>query len=369
VAVAGDHGESRGEHHELFHSRTIYEGAMRVPLILNAPGVIAAGGVMDAAVVSLADLLPTTLDLLGMLDPSWASSVDGLSLCTSRTGSQRMVYLETMGTYLSSGWAPLFGACRLGAKYILAPREEYYDLDADPREQHNLLATSGTTVTPTGARDLKAFLDEVLADTPSPAEVVAGATPMDAETRSQLAALGYISEESPERSLAEAPDPKDMLPLFHLYTEGKEALDRGALRVAEERARTILERAPRDRAALRLLGDACLRQDRPAEAEVAYRARTDIRPDAVGLAFLANAIMLQGRFQEAQEALDQAVEIDPTDGIVHFARGDLMFIQKRLEEAAAAYEEAARVDPVRFGTTAGQRATRIRKTIAQAGQQ
>ena len=39
VAVAGDHGESLGDHGEETHTMFVYEAALRVPLILWKPGL------------------------------------------------------------------------------------------------------------------------------------------------------------------------------------------------------------------------------------------------------------------------------------------------------------------------------------------
>ena len=43
VAITGDHGEMLGEHGELNHGFFIYEGALRVPLIVRVPGAPAGG--------------------------------------------------------------------------------------------------------------------------------------------------------------------------------------------------------------------------------------------------------------------------------------------------------------------------------------
>ena len=362
VVAIGDHGESRGEHDELFHAATIYQGAVRVPFIVAAPGAVAQGAVIDDAAVSLVDVLPTVLDLLGIADPPAAAATDGRSLCRPDGGPDRIVYLETMDTYLTRGWAPLFGACRAGDKLIRAPRPEYYDLRSDPKELNNLLADASTLSN--GARELDRFLDDYLAGKPGPQEVVAAALPMDAETRANLEALGYLTGDPPERSLTEAPDPKDMLPLMHHLRDAKQALAAGRLEQAESDLQALLAKSPRDRAALSMLGQVHLARGRYAEAEQAFRARTEIRSDAVGLAFLANALMLQNRFREAEEALDQAAALEPDNGVVPFARGDLRLMQGRPEEAIALYTRAGEIDPVHFGAKAGQRVQQVRRMMS-----
>ncbi len=365
VVAVGDHGESRGEHDELHHSRTLYEGAVRVPFLVASPGVVAPGRVVDGTVVSLVDVLPTVLDLLGLAALP-AGTADGRSLCGTLPDATRIVYLETLGTYLASGWAPLFAACRVHDKLIRAPRPEYFDLERDPAEAANLWPSGGAVVEPPSAASLSRFLDDYLADKPSAGEVAAGVTAMDADTRAQLAALGYLTEDRVASPLDQAPDPKDMLPLYHLYLAAQQALAQGQAAQAESIARSLLARAPRDRGALRLLGEACLRQDRYREAEEALRARAEIRPDAVGLALLANAVMLQDRFAEAAEILDRAAGLEPDNGVVLFARGDLALLAGRPAEAIAFYQESAAVDPNRFQDAGAERVRRVRQLAGAA---
>ncbi len=59
IVLAGDHGESLGEHGEKTHGFFIYNATMHVPLIIRVPG--SPGGRMVADPVSLVDLMPTVL--------------------------------------------------------------------------------------------------------------------------------------------------------------------------------------------------------------------------------------------------------------------------------------------------------------------
>src|SRR5439155_26781625 len=62
VAVAGDHGESLGEHEEATHAMFVYESALRVPMIVAWPGHLPAGRRI-AATARAIDLAPTLVDL------------------------------------------------------------------------------------------------------------------------------------------------------------------------------------------------------------------------------------------------------------------------------------------------------------------
>ncbi len=68
--ICGDHGEAFGQHQGNYgHTLFLYEENVRVPLLVAAPGLIDKP-VRVGRVVSLVDLAPTVLDLLGLPVPS-----------------------------------------------------------------------------------------------------------------------------------------------------------------------------------------------------------------------------------------------------------------------------------------------------------
>lgn len=65
VIITADHGEEFREHgKELGHGTSLFEAVVRVPLIILAPG--SGGGPPVADLVSLTDVAPTVLDLVGL---------------------------------------------------------------------------------------------------------------------------------------------------------------------------------------------------------------------------------------------------------------------------------------------------------------
>jgi hypothetical protein len=67
VVVTADHGEEFGEHGLRFHARSLYNAVVRVPLVMRVPGTAAR---RVATPVSLVDVMPTLLDLAGVLGPT-----------------------------------------------------------------------------------------------------------------------------------------------------------------------------------------------------------------------------------------------------------------------------------------------------------
>ena len=100
-----------------------------MPLVLHFPGRLTPAA--PALAPRLVDVAPTVLDLLG-LPP--LTALDGRSLRPALEGRRLELppaYFETLQPYLGYGWAPLHALRRLGDKYVLAPRAEYYDLASD----------------------------------------------------------------------------------------------------------------------------------------------------------------------------------------------------------------------------------------------
>ena len=76
VVLLGDHGFHLGEHGGLWRKNTLFEEALRVPLILAAPG-LAEPGVAAQGLVESIDLYPTLVDLAGL---PGVPGLDGTSL-------------------------------------------------------------------------------------------------------------------------------------------------------------------------------------------------------------------------------------------------------------------------------------------------
>ena len=136
VVVAGDHGESLGDHGERDHGIFVYDAVLRVPLIMAGPGLEPA---RVASTVRLVDVMPTVLDLVGRPIPA----MDGVSLVDLMRGGPRGpgrdVYAESFYPR-RLGWAPLRTLRDERFKLIDAPRPELYDMTRDPFEQQNVVA-------------------------------------------------------------------------------------------------------------------------------------------------------------------------------------------------------------------------------------
>jgi hypothetical protein len=68
VILTSDHGEAFGEHGMIGHGFAPHQEAIRVPLVFRGPGILAGRRV--GTPVSLVDVMPTILDVLGLVGPA-----------------------------------------------------------------------------------------------------------------------------------------------------------------------------------------------------------------------------------------------------------------------------------------------------------
>jgi arylsulfatase A-like enzyme len=208
IVVAGDHGESLGDHGEESHGIFLYQEALRVPFIVRGPGVSPR---RVTAVARLVDVMPTVLDLFGVPTPG----VDGVSLAQvgTRTGSDPRLDVYSESMYPKRfGWAPLRALRADRYKVIDAPRAELYDLANDPGEARNVLAEH-PTVAAAMLRRLRSFDS-------GPEPAAAPGADMDTAVLDRIASLGYVGGTAAQAPAApgEHADPKDRIALFNKIT-------------------------------------------------------------------------------------------------------------------------------------------------------
>jgi len=120
IVFTSDHGESLGEHGYYYeHGDFVYQATLRVPLIFKMPGRIPAGRIIDSP-VSLLDVLPTVLSLLGV-DPPESAAIEGRDISGlltetdgARAPEQRMLFAESGASMSPQNPIRLLGGRRSG---------------------------------------------------------------------------------------------------------------------------------------------------------------------------------------------------------------------------------------------------------------
>ena len=198
VIVTADHGEEFREHEFLGHGLTVFEPAIRVPLIVLAPGV-QAGAVIDAP-VSLVDLAPTLVEMAGAApEPRFMGRSLVPLLPLAATGAPPAHGPLRPSTILSE-IQPTDDPYDLHvhrAAYVRWPQKlivprigspQLFNLTDDPDEQHPRVVHAGDP-----GWELYEALEALRTEMASSATGQTAGTPqpLDDATREKLRALGY----------------------------------------------------------------------------------------------------------------------------------------------------------------------------------
>jgi len=342
IVVVGDHGEALGEHGEPFHSKLIYESTMWVPLIFSCPSRFPGPYVVDDAVVSIADIFPTVLELLAI---EHSAPCDGRSLIRASADRYRMVYIETLAPYMDHGWSPLYGLRRHEDKYILAPRSEYYDLREDPHELDNRYDRVSSAAL--AARDtLVAELSSLLAKWPSIEGVLASAQKLDAEAIQRLQSLGYVGGTTEARPDADGvlADPKDMIKILQDLDRAGELERRGKNAEAMVIAQRAAALSPNDPRVLIFMGNLHLKMGRREVAFEAFRTAVANSINPKTRVVTARLVLGAGQPAMAVKFLEPLRESEPDHPGAALNLGIAYFRLARLEEARDTLLRALQLD-------------------------
>jgi arylsulfatase A-like enzyme/Flp pilus assembly protein TadD len=337
VAVAGDHGESLGEHGESTHGLFVYDAALRVPMLISRPGWLAPAVVPRP--VRLVDLAPTLASLAGVE----LTGAEGESLRLRLGGvagdETAPAYAETYFPQFFMQWAPLRAVEAGRWKYIDAPEPELYDLSADPGERTNLADADPARVT-----TLKRALEGITGAGPGRV----AATPLTDDARRRLASLGYLSGSSPEPPTDQArlPDPKRMVDLFEELLDGNRALASDRAGDALGIARRVLAKDPGNGFARLLLGRASLATGRNKEAVAAFKSYLELVPGSADAHhWMALAHLRLGDRSRALDEEEATLAIDPRHTAALALKAGLLFSGGRRDEGLDVLRRAADADP------------------------
>jgi arylsulfatase A-like enzyme/Flp pilus assembly protein TadD len=371
VVVTSDHGEALGDHGERTHSLFAYEATLRVPLIVSEivpsdRGARRNGTVVDTPVRHV-DLLPTLLASAGGSPAGSGASL--LETITAGRGADRPTYFEAMSAAVTRGWAPLRGVLVGREKYIDLPIVELYDLAVDPKEANNIV-------------NARADRARVMVETLKQFNVAppARARQETADTIERLRSLGYIGggAVAVRDKYTDADDPKRLVEIEQMLTQGNEAFRAGRLSEAVDVYRAIIAKRPDTEDAYRKLALVYWRSGRPRLAietlEAALRAgvtQSEVRiklaqylaesgqpakavalleKDATGsdpdaLIGLGNALTMAGRNAEAVRVFRRLLEIDPANALAYENLGAAQLQSRDFKGAEASLRRAIELDP------------------------
>ena len=133
VAYTSDHGEMMGDHACLTKGIT-YEEAIRIPLLIRVPWLSQAQTRIPGR-VSLVDLAPTLLELLGQAPPS---HVQGVSRAGVLKGTDSLAGNDAIVEWNGEEpWRTILSRENYKLNLCATDQSEFYDLNRDPHELEN----------------------------------------------------------------------------------------------------------------------------------------------------------------------------------------------------------------------------------------
>ncbi len=338
MVVAGDHGEGLEKHVERRHGLTLYNDTLQVPLIFRQVGKLPARRL--AGNVSLIDLSPSVLDLLGLKDQR---KISGKSLKQALAGGEmpsRLVYGATDDPFLNNDWSPVRSLIDGDWKYVRTTKPELYNLTDDHDEQRNVLESE-----PFMAKLMAAKMVEFEARFERLQSI---AVQLSANEERALVALGYLGGRKAGRNgaaPAELPDVKDMLPLDNAIDDAMKLAQAGSTAEAIRQLQEVNAKAPRHSDAYWYLAQLLRDASQLDEAERVLRSRLKIDPDSShGHYGLALVLAQKGEAADAVAEFQRTLEIDPDNADAHYRLARLLSAANLVDDALGHYNAALEID-------------------------
>ena len=361
IIVTGDHGEGLGEHGERYHGFLIYQSTLHVPLIVRVPRGSARGDQVNED-VSLVDIVPTVLGLIGLSTPREVQGVDlrGYLEGIFVPERQQPIYSESEWPNLY-GCSPLYSIVDGAWKYIQFPKPELYDLSRDGGEKVNVVGKE-----PQIAHRLQGRLEESQKAMDS-APDRRGNVPLDKEAIRRLESLGYVGggvvRGNPSSDLR-LEDPKDFLPMSERFETLNILVSEKRYQEAKKQCLEIISLRPEFFMPYGFLGWLALKERRTADAmrhlSTAMSILTELKDNVARSSLgagtinyfiaschrnLGEALILEGKLDQAVIELKSALRIDPEFFRNHYNLGLVLQKQGKVDEAIAHYQKALKIKP------------------------
>lgn len=342
IIMAADHGEGLGQHNEGTHGFFVYETTVRVPLIIRAPFRFPTKKVTN--VVELIDLAPTILEALDIPAPS---SYQGQSLLGLMFGDRQRnkdtAYTETYYPRLHFGWSELKALYYDNhRKYILAPKDELYNLETDKEEKDNLALKKSYQ-----ARKVKERLQKFIREKSQNAKQPGEAKNLDKDDLQKLAALGYLTTVVDTSNKENLPDPKGKVEVFNQLSRAKEHMTKERYDEAIEMLKKILETDPHLVDGILQLGNAYTRKYMHEEALECFYRVLEQKPDyQAAMVNVIGSLMGLQRYDKGIEEAKRFLKIFPRDFTLYNELGTIYALKQENDKALEAFHTSIDIEPV-----------------------
>jgi len=151
------------------------------------------------------------------------------------------------------------------------------------------------------------------------------------------------SQESRDRMLQANPNWQKMQDAMKLQGDGKHD-------EARKLVKGLLRENPSDVNSLNLMGSVCMSQEAHNDAEAFLRQAVGFAPDFAGAwSALSNSLKEQSKLEEAIEAMEKALSLEPRNTDWHCTLGNMLLLWGKEERSLAAFDEALSIQPGNAG--------------------
>lgn len=336
IVIAGDHGESLGEHQEWGHVTFLYDTHLHVPLIFSHPSMLPSGLRINT-VVSLVDLFPTILDLFGWDQPKDLLSRSLMPALSGHTLKQVSGFAQNHYAYQLYGWAQQHSVIHKRWKYISSTKPELYDRQRDQHETNNLILKHPDVAS--------SMLDLLKQRHNSMKRAEAPVTQLDQESLRRLETLGYVSGQKEfDAEVFLTPglnDPKDFVDVLQLLKKTSSFIQHGRYVEAIPILESVVKRCPESVRVHHVLGKCYMKMRRYNKAidqlDLALQIDNEYRQ---AHRTMADTMGHAGRFKEAVGHYVITLKLREDDPQTHFNLGTALLQMKELSKSAEHFNRA-----------------------------
>jgi arylsulfatase A-like enzyme/Flp pilus assembly protein TadD len=337
IIFTADHGESLGQHGEIYHGYLASNSVLRIPLIFSVPGIPSAR--IDQNVSHL-DIFPTVCDVLDIQAPPFLQGTSLKPALQGRTMPERIIYFESLFPYINRGWAPMRGFIEGKEKFIDSPIPELYNLEQDFAEAENLAGQAEL------GRYRKLFA-QVIKEKSVPEES-GKKRKIDRESLKILSSLGYISSPllTAKQNFGPEDDVKALLPYGNRAEEAMNLYKKGQVDEAILMLQEVIKEEKKIDLAFAYLADIYHRTGKQKEALDVLKEGLEHHPNSfIIITDYTHYLISAERYDDAIHVIEQNViprmdfdaEIWNCLGLAYWRTG-------RDQESIGAFEKAISLD-------------------------
>lgn len=290
ICIFSDHGEGLKEHQEATHGYLAYNTTLRVPLILYFPNCKAQ---MINYPVSLIDLYPTFLDILGI---KGLKDLPGKNLLKVQ---DRIIFFEALYPFFYFGTNKLYGLIKSPYKFIYKKNYELYNIYDDPEEKIKIKKRKEIA-------NLKKILEREYINFDKTIRY------SENEKQRDLKSLGYLGGADLKR--VEGKDPDEIIGILEKLEVARREYLNNNLQQALILYKDLLEEFPKSSVILDEIGLVYYSLKRKEEARDSFEKSIKYySKNFNALINLANFLSQEGNLKEASLYYEKAMELKPND--------------------------------------------------------